>query len=186
MGKDLFTTEIFAQFDPEFLSSAEENLRYELLSNPKDNKKLEQLATLLYHKRDYDGAINLYLKIIDNDETARKYAFLGYLYFEKDDYQNAISYFEKSLDIDPKNAFVYFLLGNSYSRIGRVIHAVTNYDLAIFLNFDIYKAHVDFAQKYEQMGLFQRALKEYIIAYEIDPRNKEIKNKIESLKSQLR
>ena len=180
MGKDLFTTEIFAQFDPEFLSSAEENLRYELLSNPKDNKKLEQLATLLYHKRDYDGAINLYLKIIDNDETARKYAFLGYLYFEKDDYQNAISYFEKSLDIDPKNAFVYFLLGNSYSRIGRVIDAVTNYDLAIFLNFDIYKAHVDFAQKYEQMEkLFQKSLKRIYYAYKIDPRNKEIKNKIE-------
>ena len=186
MGKDLFTTEIFAKFDLEFLTTTEENLRYELLSNPKDNKKLEQLATLLYHKGDYDGAINLYQKIINIDKTAKKYAFLGYLYFEKDDYQSAISCFEKSLDLDPKNAFVYFLLGNSYSRIGKVIDAVTNYDLAIFLNLDIYKAHIDFAQKYEQIGLLKRALKEYIIAYEIDPRNKEIKNKIESLKSRLR
>ena len=185
MGKDLFVTEIFTQLDPKQIVATEENLRYDLLSTPDDAKKMEQLATLLYHKGDYEGAIKLYEKVINSEEIARKYAFLGYLYFEKEDYQNAIIYFEKSLDIDPKNGFVYFLLGNSYSRTGKVIQAVTNYDFAIFLNLDIYKAHLNFAKKYENMGLISRALKEYIIAYEIDPRNKEIKKKIESLKAQL-
>lgn len=185
MGKDLFVTEIFTQLDPKQIVATEENLRYELLSAPEDSMKMEQLATLLYHKGDYKGAIKLYEKLVNSEEIARKYAFLGYLYFEKEDYQKAITYFEKALDIDPKNGFIYFLLGNSYSRTGNVIQAVTNYDFAIFLNLDIYKAHVNFAKKYENMGLLKKALKEYIIAYEIDPRNKEIKTKIESLKSQL-
>ena len=53
---------------------------------------------------------------------------------------------------------------------------------AIFLDLDIYKAHLDFAVKYEEMGREKRALKEYIAAYEIDPRDVKIKEKIDILK----
>ena len=50
---------------------------------------------------------------------------------------------------------------------------------------DIYKAHIDFAQKYEKMGLLDRALKEYIIAYEIDPREKIVGEKIKNIKEKV-
>ena len=74
MGKDLFVTEIFTQLDPKQIVATEENLRYELLSAPEDSMKMEQLATLLYHKGDYKGAIKLYEKLVNSEEIARKYA----------------------------------------------------------------------------------------------------------------
>ena len=184
---NLFKTDIFTEFELEDLKQKEIELRYELLIDSKNNDKLEDLAIVLYHKRDYDGAIELYEKVIerDQDRLAEKYAFLGYLHFENDNYQDAIELFEKSLDLNPY-PFVFFLLGNAYSRIGEVIKAVKNYDLAIFMNFDIYQAHLNFAKRYETINRFRRALKEYTIAYEIDPRNKEIKSKIDEIKEKLK
>ena len=65
------------------------------------------------------------------------------------------------------------------------MEAITSYDFAIFLDFDIYKAHIDFAEKYEKMGLLERALREYTVAYEIDPRDKKIGEKINTIKKSL-
>ena len=186
MTGKLFMDEIFTQMDSKKITTKEENLRVDLLNDPGNIKKMEELAILMYHKGDYDGAIALYQRILQLENVSNQYSFLGYLYFEKEEYEKAISFFEKSLDLNPNNAFVYFLLGNAYSRVGKVIQAVNNYDIAIFLDLDIYKAHVDFAKKYEAMGLLDRAIKEYTIAYEIDPRNKKIKTKIENLKDRLK
>ena len=185
MAKDLFEAKIFTYLDTVDILAKEEALRFELLYTPNDYEKLEELALLLYHKGDYEGAIKLYKKILKNQENAKQIAFLGYLYFEQERYHEAIQYFEKSLDKNPEDSFVYFLLGNAYSRTGNILEAVQNYDFAIFLNLDIYKAHLDFAKKYEKIGLKERAIHEYKIAYEIDPRDKEIKNRIEKLKSEL-
>ena len=46
---------------------------------------------------------------------------------------------------------IFFLLGNAYSRAGKIMEAITSYDFAIFLDLDIYKAHIDFAEKYEKI-----------------------------------
>ena len=119
------------------------------------------------------------------EDKAESFAFLGHLYYENEEYLKAIRYFEKALDINPDVAFVHFLLGNAYSRAGKIMEAITSYDFAIFLDLDIYKAHIDFAEKYEKMGLLDRALKEYVIAYEIDPREKNIGEKIKKLKEKL-
>lgn len=185
MAKDLFKAKIFTYLDTLDILAKEEALRFELLYTPNDYEKLEDLALLLYHKGDYDGAIKLYKKILNNQEDAKQIAFLGYLYFEQEKYHKAIQCFEDSLDINSEDPFVYFLLGNAYSRTGNIVEAVQNYDFAIFLDLDIYKAHLDFAEKYEKLGLKERAIYEYKIAYEIDPRNKEIKTRIENLKSEL-
>ena len=104
---------------------------------------------------------------------------------ENENYENAIDYFNKSLEIAPDNSFVHFLLGNAYSRAGLIKEAINSYDFAIFLDLDIYTAHLDFAKKYEAIGQKQRALKEYVIAYEIDPREKNIINKINELKADI-
>jgi tetratricopeptide (TPR) repeat protein len=87
--------------------------------------------------------------------------------------------------MSPEEPFIYFLLGNAYSRLGKIKDAIKNYDFAIFLDFDIYTAHLDFAKKYEDMGRRRKALKEYVIAFEIDPRDIEIRDKIKNLKEEL-
>lgn len=184
MAKNLFEAEIFTQPEKLELLSKEAEIRCELLEEPSNFEKIEELAVLLYHKRDYDAAIKLYKKVIANSNDPKKIAFLGYMYFEKEDYQMAVDYLKESIKLDPNDSFVYFLLGNAYSRMGNVLKAVQSYDLAIFQNLDIYQAHLDFAKKYESIGLIKRAIKEYTIAYEIDPRDKELKSKIEKLKGE--
>lgn len=78
--------------------------------------------------------------------------------------------------------FVYFLLGNVYSRIGNIVEAIKCYDLSIFSEDDI---HIDFGKKYEEIGSLDRALKEYKTAYEIDPRDKKILEKISELSKKM-
>ncbi len=186
MEKDILKTEIFAQFNIEELIKKEEEVRFSLLENPNNIELLRELAILLYHKGDYEGAIKIYKKVIPYKESKGEgYAFLGQLYYENEEFDEAIKAFEKSLDIDPDSAFVHFLLGNAYSRAGDIMNAIMSYDFAIFLDLDIYKAHCDFAEKYEGMGLLERALKEYKIAYDIDPRDKGLKEKILEIKEKI-
>jgi tetratricopeptide (TPR) repeat protein len=186
LEKNILKTEIFNQLDIEKLLKREEEIRILLLGNPNDLNLLRELAIILYHKGDYSKAIKVYKKVIEyKNDKAEGFAFLGHLFYENEEYLKAIKAFEKSLDIDPDVAFVHFLLGNAYSRAGRIMEAITSYDFAIFLDFDIYKAHIDFAEKYEKMGLLERALREYTVAYEIDPRDKKIEEKINTIKKSL-
>lgn len=186
MEKNILKTKIFNQLDIEKLLKREEEIRILLLGNPNDLNLLRELAIILYHKGDYSKAIKVYKKVIEyNNDKAEGFAFLGHLFYENEEYLKAIKAFEKSLDIDPDVAFVHFLLGNAYSRAGRIMEAITSYDFAIFLDFDIYKAHIDFAEKYEKMGLLERALREYTVAYEIDPRDKKIGEKMNTIKKSL-
>lgn len=186
LNQTILKTEIFNQVDTGVLLKKEERIRVLLLENSNDIPLLRELAFILYHKGEYSGAIKIYKKVIKvGHPTSEELAFLGQLYYENEEYFEAIKCFEESLDMDPDAAFVHFLLGNAYSRAGRILDAITSYDFAIFLDLDIYRAHIDFAEKYEKMGLLERALKEYTVAYEIDPREKKIKEKIEIIKDNL-
>lgn len=168
------------------LADREEEVRLLLLGDSSNIELLRELAAILYYKKESKEAIKIYEKLIKIEPgNADFLAFLGYLYYELDIEPKAIEYFNKSLDISPDAPFVYFLLGNAYSRNGDIIEAIKSYDFSIFLDFDIYSAHLDFAKKYEDMGRKGRALKEYVTAYEIDPRDQEIKNKICQLKEEL-
>lgn len=159
----------------------EEKLRMLLLFDQNNIDLKKELCMLLFSKGECEGALKLYEQIWDKNRLD-DIGFLGYLYYESGKYINAIKLFNKYLDKKPNDAFVYFLLGNTYSRGGRILEAINSYEMAIFLDFDIYKAHLDFAKDYEKLGRKDRALKEYIAAYEIDPRDKEIEKKIIELK----
>lgn len=170
----------------EDLLKQEQEIRFKLLSKPNDIKSLEELATILFSKRDCEGSLEIYEKLIKlGKKDIETIGFIGYLCFELGDYASGVKYLNKFLDKKPDDAFVYFLLGNVYSRAGKIIEAINSYDFAIFLDFDIYNAHLDFAKEYEFLGRDKRALNEYIAAYEIDPRDKVIKEKIDYLKKKL-
>jgi len=167
------------------LRNREEEVRMELLENSKDVELLRELGAILYYSKRDDEAIIIYEKLLKLDgENHNFMAFLGYLHYELENHSEAINYFNMALDVAPDSPFIYFLLGNAYSRHGNIIDAIRSYDFAIFLDLDIYTAHLDFAKKYEDMGRKKRALREYITAYEIDPRDKEIEFKINKLKQE--
>lgn len=164
----------------------EHKIRTQLLTKPNDIKQLKQLGTILFYKRDCAGAVDVYEKLRFlgcNDGSV--IGFLGYLNYELGNYMKSIEYFNIVLDRKPYDAFVHFLLGNAYSRVGKIIEAISAYEFAIFLDLDIYNAHLDFAKEYEYLGRYKKALSEYIAAYEIDPREKGIEDKIEYLKNKI-
>lgn len=177
-------TTVFKQFckDIDKLQERALKLEGELESNGNNVEKLKELAVIYHYVKEDDKAIKIYEELIKLvPEDAELLAFLGYLHYEQDHIDEAIDYLNDSLDIDSGAAFVFFLLGNAYSRAGMIREAVDAFDFAIFLDLDMYKAHLDFAIKYEEMGREKRALKEYIAAYEIDPRDVKIKEKIDVL-----
>jgi len=186
-GREMLRTAIFMEINEvENLDERRVDLRSELIFNPNDRVALKELGAILCFQKKTDDAIEVYKKVLELDPKNAEYmAYMGYLYYEKDDFLEAIELFNKALDIDPEAPFVYFLLGNAYSRIGRIVDAIRAYDLSIFLDFDIYDAHVEFAIKYERMGRLKRAIKEYIAAYEIDPRDEAVKEKIEVLTKKI-
>lgn len=168
------------------LYEREQNIRCSLLSTPNDSKKLEELAMVLFYKKDCEGALELWDKLY---RSGRKdgivIGFLGYLNYELGNYSESIKFFNKFLDKSPEDSFVHFLLGNAYSRIGKIIEAINSYDFSIFLGLDMYKTHLDFAREYEALGRNSKALVEYIAAFEIDPRDKRIEKKILELKESI-
>jgi tetratricopeptide (TPR) repeat protein len=164
----------------------EEKIRIHLLSKPEDRNKLKNLVFILCHKKDFEGAIKLCEKYLEKKPKDGEFlGILGYLFYETEKTKKAIEYLNKSLEAFPNTAFIHFLLGNAYSRAGKVKDAILNYDFAICLDLDIYSAHINFAQNYEEIGQKERALNEYIIAYEIDPRSKKIEKKIRELSIEL-
>ncbi len=168
------------------LTVREEEVRMELLEDSNNIELLRELGAILYYSRRDEEAITIFEKLLKLDEGNHNFmAFLGYLNYELENHVPAIDYFNRALDIAPDSPFIYFLLGNAYSRHGEIINAIKSFDFAIFLDLDIYTAHLDFAKKYEDMGRNKRALQEYITAYEIDPRNKDIEAKINELKEKI-
>jgi len=162
------------------------DLRSELIFDSENIELLEELGATLCFQKKTEEAIKVYKEILKHKPPKAEYlGYLGYLYYEQEDYAAAIEMLNKALDLDPEAPFVYFLLGNSYARSGLIMDAIRMYDLAIFLDFDIYLAHIEFAIKYERMGRNKKALKEFIAAYEIDPRDEDLKERIEELTAKV-
>lgn len=155
-----------------------------LEKNPDDVEALQNLASIYHALKENNKAIEIYEKLVvlmpENHETR---AFLGYLYYENEDLDNAEINLNKALEMSALEPFVLFLLGNVYSRRGKIKEAIDCYDLSIFLDFDMYVAHIDFARKYEHMGRHKKALREYRAAYAIDSRDEGLIEKIKYIES---
>lgn len=177
---------ILKQYIGKDLPKEEEEIRLQLIADPDNSSIVRDLIVILCRKKDIAGAIKLCIRHLVKDSKDSEFlGILGYLCYELEKTNKAIKYFKKSLEIEPNAAFVHFLLGNAYSRIGRVKEAVQAYDMAICLDFDIYSAHIHFAKNYEAIGHHTRALQEYIIAYEIDPRDEELRDKIKKMNKEI-
>ena len=158
-----------------------------VINNSKDVEALQNLAIIYHALRKDKEAIDIYEQLVRlKPDDFEMRAFLGYLYYEVNDLDNAADNLNKALASDPMEPFILFLLGNIYARKGEVMKAIENYEFAIFLDLDIYIAHIDFARKYENMGRFKRALDEYKAAYEIDSRDEALKEKIAEIEKECK
>jgi len=159
----------------------------QVAKNPEDIDALQTLASTYHALKENEKAIEIYEKLVrlkPEDHEIR--AFLGYLYYENEELDKAEKNLNKALELNEFEPFVLFLLGNIYSRRGRISDAVDCYETAIFLDFDMYVAHIDFARKYEHMGRHKKALKEYKAALEIDSRDEGLLEKINYIENKCK
>ncbi|CAM3225341.1 tetratricopeptide repeat protein [Streptobacillus ratti] len=162
-------------------------LKSKIAKNPKDIDSLKKLAGVYHAYLENDKAIELYeelSKYLPNDHEVEGY--LGYLYYENSNLNEAEERLKNALYLSEKEPFLLFLLGNVYSRKGMLREALDCFELAIFLDFDMYGAHIDFGRKYEHMGRHRRALKEFRAAYNIDSRDEELLKKIEHVENRIK
>ena len=164
-----------------------ENLE-KIKNDPNDVEVLKTLASIYHALKENDKAIEIYEKLVKLEpDKIEIWAFLGYLYYENDELEKAEENFNKALDISTVDEpFILFLLGNIYSRKGKISEAVDCYELAIFLDFDMYIAHIDFARKYEHMGRHKKALEEYKAAFRIDSRDEGLIEKINYIENKYK
>lgn len=152
--------------------------------NPEDIEALQNLAAIYHALKKNDKAIEIYEKLVKLKPDSHEIrAFLGYLYYENEQLDKAEENLNKALELSQMEPFIYFLLGNVFSRKGKISDAVDLYETAIFLDFDMYVAHIDFARKYENMGRHKKALREYRAAYEIDNRDEGLIEKIKYIEN---
>lgn len=82
----------------------------------------------------------------------------AYSYYEDKDYDNAIKYFEMSIEIDPEKAYTYFAIGIVYHYVG-----------------------VDKKDK----EILQKAEEYYLKALEIEPKHKQSRDELETLRENM-
>lgn len=157
------------------------------LKGKNDIDSQKQLASIYHAYKRNDEAIEIFEKLSEEKPDDHEImAFLGYLYYENDSLDLAKACLKHALYLSAKEPFVLFLLGNIYSRQGKILKACSYYDRAIFLDFDIITAHVDFGRKYEHMGRHEKAYKEYLAAYNLDQSDIDLKEKMEYVKSKIK
>ena len=87
---------------------------------------LKTLASIYHALKENDKAIDIYEKLVKlKPEEIETRAFLGYLYYENEELDKAEENFNKALDVSTEDEpFILFLLGNIYSRKGKISEAV--------------------------------------------------------------
>lgn len=168
------------------IEEVKSKLKEKIEKDSNDIESLKKLAGIYHAYSKNKEAINIYEKISKmnpNDHEIEGY--LGYLYYENNDLFEAEERLKNAIYLSSEEPFLLFLLGNVYSRCGKIVDATKCYELAIFLDFDMYGAHIDFGRKYEHMGRHKKALREYKAAYAIDSRDEELWNKIEYLNKKI-
>ncbi|CAM3382603.1 tetratricopeptide repeat protein [Pseudostreptobacillus hongkongensis] len=184
----MLSTLVFREF--RYKGNIEEykqELKDKISKDTSDVETLKKLAGVYHAYFENDKAIELYEKLAEylpNDHEIEGY--LGYLYYENSNLNEAEERLKNAIYLSEKEPFLLFLLGNVYSRKGMIREALDCYELAIFLDFDMYGAHIDFGRKYEHMGRHKRALKEFKAAYDIDSRDVELLNKIKHVEERIK
>lgn len=184
---DMLKTLIFREFRYNGnIAELQKELENKVSDNPNDIESLKKLAEICHAYKNNDRAIEIYEELYHKNPTDHEIlAYLGYLYYENENLTLSEKYLTKCLELSKNEPFVLFLLGNIYSRQANIIKAIDCYDRAIFLDFDIITAHVDFGRKYEHMGRHKKAYKEYLAAYNLDPSDEDLKEKIEYIKTKF-
>lgn len=138
---------------------------------------------LLYDRAEkYESAISSFRNAIKyNPQDASAYNYIGYMYADQGrNLEKAVLLIEKALELEPDNGYFRDSLGWAYYRLGKLDDAAAELEKAVRMVQELV-IHEHLGDVYEDMGRFEDARRQYELALELDPENKQIKEKIEAL-----
>src|SRR6266403_3171291 len=122
-------------------------------------EQYNQQGDELFEAKQYDDALDLYLKAVQLRPMALAYYHIGWIYNDKDDYDQAIPALQQSVRLNPSDAVVLNELGYSYRSLKRFDEALDVYRRAI-------AAKRDYASPYYQIGWIYNDQGQYAQAIE--------------------
>ncbi len=174
---------------PRALENFEEAYRLALVSNPDllDAVFRFYYGAALERTGHFDAAVEQFRKAIElKSDYADAYNYLGFMYAEKNiNLNEALDLVEKSLSYEPNNGAFLDSLGWVYYRMGRFEDALLQLQRATQLIKNDATVYEHLGDVYRQMGNSAGALQQYEKAAELDPKNTDIFNKMDAIKSAI-
>src|SRR6266481_7604758 len=99
-------------------------------------EQYDQQGDELFEAKQYDDALELYLKAVQLKPIALAYYHIGWIYNDKEDYDQAIPALQQSARLSPNDAVVLSELALSYRSLKRYSEALDMYRRAISVKRD--------------------------------------------------
>src|SRR5260221_1379545 len=121
-------------------------------------EQYEQQANEAFAAKQYDDALELYLKAVQLKPLALAYYHIGWIYNDKEDYDQAIPALQQSVRLNPSDAVVLNELGYSYRSLKRFDEALDSYRRAIAAKRDYASPHYQIGWIYNDQGQYAQAI----------------------------
>jgi len=163
------------------LSIAALNTQAEL--EPRNPRIYNDIGSLYLILKNKDKAREMFNKSVEQKrDFVSANINLALMLEEEKNINEAISKLEWLLSSNPKEPTVLFHLGRLYYNEEEIERAITKFREAISLDPYYSNARYALGLAYEKQGQIQQAINELEIVAQLNPNNKEIANKLESLK----
>lgn len=170
-GEELYKKMMYGKAKEAYLKAIE--------LDPNFIKAYYSLAFCHWQLREWEEAIACFEKVVTAESGSPTaypdvYKNIGCLYRQKGDYEKAISAFEKALEISSPTYEIYFQLGETYQAQGNWEKAKLNYHQVVALkpfSREAKEAQLKIAQGYLEQKYYQKAVFEYKIALDLDPKS---------------
>ena len=121
-------------------------------------EQYNQQGDELFEAKQYDEALEVYLKAVQLKPMALAYYHIGWIYNDKDDYDQAVSPLQQSVRLNPNDAVVLSELGYSYRSLKRFDEALDSYRRAIAVKRDYATPYYQIGWIYNDQGQYAQAI----------------------------
>jgi len=136
--------------------------------------------------KDYEKSLNSFEKSFKIKPNVQALNNQGIIYGEINNHEKASKLFEAAKKIDPNFLPLYFNHAKTLHKLYKINEAIDNYQHSIKLNFNLLDSNYNLGCIYQDELDFDKALKYFQTATNLDPKHKQSFNNIGQIYHQLR